>query len=142
MKSLKEGLPVIWGLIAIIGAYGLAAAILHAAYAKHRRRSGMACTTFVLIMRNNELQVEWYLRSLLFVSRLRGRKIQIAVSDEGSEDDTLAIVRRLAAGKEEGVIRILDSSVESYLAAHPNDPIVIHRIPQGGNGEGLAVLWG
>ncbi|RAV03114.1 hypothetical protein [Paenibacillus sp. YN15] len=134
---------MIWGLIVIIGAYGLAAAILHAAYAvKRRRRGGLACTTFVLITRNNELQVEWYLRSLLFVSRLRGRKIEIAVSDEDSEDETLAIVRRLAAGKEEGVIRVLDSSVESYLADHPNDPIVIHRISQGGNGEGLAVLWG
>ncbi|MDF2939317.1 MAG: hypothetical protein K0Q90_4690 [Paenibacillaceae bacterium] len=134
---------MIWGLIAIIGAYGLAAAILHAVYAvKHPQRSGEACTTFLLITCNNELQVEWYLRSLLFVSRLRGRKIQIAVSDEGSEDETLAIVRRLAAGKEEGVVRILESTVESYLTDHPNDPIVIHRIPQGGNGEGLAVLWG
>lgn len=133
---------MIWGLLAIIGAYGLAAAILHGAYAVKHRRGGAACTTFLLITRNNELQVEWYLRSLLFVSRLRGRKIQIAVSDEGSEDDTLAIIRKLAAGKEAGIIRILDSSVESYLSDHPYDPIVIHRIPQGGNGEGLAVLWG
>lgn len=133
---------MIWGLLAIFGAYGLAAAILHTAYAIKQRRGGVVGTTFLLITRNNELQVEWYLRSLLFVSRLRGRKIHIAVSDEGSEDDTLAIVRRLAAGKEAGVIRILDSSVEAYLADHPNDPIVIHRIPHGGNGEGLAVLWG
>lgn len=132
---------MILGLIAIIGAYGLAAASLHAGYALQRRKRGkLACTTLLLITRNNELHVEWYLRSLLFVSRLRGRKIQIAVSDEDSEDDTLAIVRRLAAGKEAGVIRILDCSVESYLAEHPQDPIVIHRIPQGGNGEGLAVL--
>lgn len=135
---------MMWGLLWIIGCYGMAAAILHALHAAHIRRSGkqQAVTTFALITHNNEAQIEWYLRSLLFVSRLRGRKIAILIFDEQSTDDTVAIASRIGRENGHGGVTVMNQELDSYLMAHPEDAIILHRILNRGNGERLTVLQG
>lgn len=134
---------MIWGMLWIFGVYGAVTIALHLVFAAHKRRHGSkAKTTFVLITYNNETQIEWYLRSLIFVSRLRGRQIGILLFDEGSTDHTVAICRRIAAERSRYDIRIMDETLEAYLSSHPDEPVVIHRIKALGNGERLTVLQG
>jgi hypothetical protein len=135
---------MLWGMLWIVGVYGAAVVILHLLYAAHKRHNCEmpARTTFALITHNNETQIEWYLRSLLFVSWLRGRRIAIVLFDEDSSDDTLAIVRSIAKEQAGAVIQIADISLEEYLRSHLDDAIVLHRIKNSGNGKGLPVLQG
>jgi len=82
------------GLLWIFGSYGLCIALVHLFYIAHvQHRNGKR--TFVWMTRNNQSHIEWYIRSLSFVSWLKGREIDIYIVDEGSTDDTLEIVRRL-----------------------------------------------
>lgn len=132
---------MLWGMLWIFGVYGAAIAILHLVYAAHKRRHQVkSVTTFALITHNNETQLEWYLRSLIFISWLRGRRIAIALFDEGSTDTTVEIARKIANEQSHVEVRLMDVSLEAYLADHPDDPIVLHRVKGLGNGEGLSVL--
>ena len=89
---------MIVGLLSIFGAYGLAIVMVHLMrfWLKPDRRQPIH---YVLITRNNALHIEWYLRTLMFVSRLRGREVYIVIMDEGSDDETLSIVERLAVAQ-------------------------------------------
>lgn len=133
---------MLWGMLWIIGGYGAAAAVLHLMYAAQKRRNHprTAVTTYALITHNNEAQIEWYLRSLLFFSWLRGRRITVVLFDEASTDATIAIASKLASGNPHASIRIMNEGLEGYLAAHPDEAIVLYRITNRGNGEGLPVL--
>ncbi len=111
---------MLWGMLWIFGVYGAAIVMLHLVFSAHKRRHrSSAKTTFVLITHNNDTQIEWYLRPLIFVSKLRGRQIGILLFDEGSTDSTLAICRRIAAERSQSDIQIMEESLEAYLAAHP-----------------------
>lgn len=79
----------------IVIAYAAGAVIVQAAW----RRSGGAWSGvrhYVLYTMNDQRHVEWAVRSLMLVSWLRGQPVAITIVDEGSTDDTLAIVRCLS----------------------------------------------
>jgi hypothetical protein len=132
---------MMWGMLWIFGIYGAAVAILHMMYAIHRNRNLKQKTTyFALVTHNHEAQIEWYLRSLIFFSWLRGRPVSITVFDEESTDGTVDIVERFAEGREHVEIRIAEGSLETYLEGHQGDDVVLHRLNRLGKGEGLPVL--
>ncbi|WP_310550763.1 hypothetical protein [Paenibacillus glufosinatiresistens] len=81
-----------------IGAvYALAALAVHALHARKSRprvcvgREGCC----ILITRNHQDVVEWYIRTLGLLSLLGGVRMRMAVEDCGSMDQTMEIVRRL-----------------------------------------------
>lgn len=132
---------MIWGLLWIIGIYGATIAILHLIHAWHNGRTVKPTTTyFALMTHNNETQIEWYLRTLVFFSWLRGRHISIVVFDEGSTDETLAIIRRFAAERGNVEIRVSTDSLEEFLEAHQDESVVVHRVNGLGKDEALPVL--
>lgn len=121
---------MIVGLLSIFGAYGLAIAIVHLVRSRFRwnRRKPIH---YVLITRNNEMHIEWYLRTLLFVSRMKARTIHIVIMDERSEDDTVAIAERLAAAKPYD-IEITEwnetSQLDQFIARYENEEVVLVRL--------------
>lgn len=132
---------MLWGMLWIFGIYGAAIVILHMLHAFHRTRNVQPkLTYFALITHNNESQIEWYLRSLVFFSWLRGRPISIMVFDERSTDETVGIVERFAAERGNVDIRVAPNSLEDFLESHQGDDVVLHRLNTLGKGEGLPVL--
>lgn len=130
---------MIWGLLWIIGIYGLAVAVLHALYAIHRGKKPQM-TYFALVTHNNGTQIEWYLRSLIFFSWLRGRYISITVFDDYSSDDTVEIVQRYAAGRSNISVERGVDDLETFLEAHQQDAVVVYRVNAVGKDNGLPVL--
>lgn len=129
------------GLLWIIGIYGACIAILHAVHAWLRRKGTTAGTTyFALITHNNQSQIEWYLRSLIFFSWLRGRYVSIAVFDEGSTDDTLAIVERMAVSRMNVEVRLSTESWDAYMEAHKDDAVIVHDLSRLVQDEPLPLL--
>lgn len=96
------------GLLVMIGSYGLCIVLVHAAYAWSRGGRQAVCH-YVLIGRNQQLRMEWFIRSLLLFSWIRGCIIQITVVDEGSQDDTLKIVRKFQQ-QSDGILTIVECS--------------------------------
>lgn len=132
---------MVWGMLWIIGVYGGAAICLHLAHRISRRRSGTHKVIFALVTHNNGTEIEWYLRSLMLVSKLRGRHISIVMFDHGSTDETLLIARRIADDQAYAELRISEAEqLEAFLLAHANEAIVLHRLDWADRKAGLAVL--
>ncbi|PYI51171.1 hypothetical protein [Paenibacillus flagellatus] len=123
---------MIVGLLSIIGAYGLAIAIVHwGRFRLLRTESSRKPIHYVLITRNNAMHIEWYLRTLLFFSRLKGREIRIALLDENSEDDTLAIAERLAESRADhfDIIEWNEASqLDHLIARYESEEVVLVRL--------------
>lgn len=102
------------GLLWMIGSYGLCIVLVHAAHAWARGGRQAVCH-YVLIGRNQQLRMEWFIRSLLLFGWLRGCSVQITVLDEGSQDDTLEIVRRLQQ-QSDGFLSIVECSHDRETA--------------------------
>lgn len=92
---------MIVGLLLFFGLYGLAAVLVHSWHALEKNKKRRRVIRFILITRNNEQHMEWYLRSLRFFGKWRGRHAAIAVFDDGSTDDTLQIVRKVERGRDD-----------------------------------------
>ncbi|TMV47165.1 hypothetical protein FE783_23265 [Paenibacillus mesophilus] len=121
---------MIVGLLSIFGAYGFAIAIVHLVRSRFRWNRQKPIH-YVLITRNNALQIEWYLRTLLFVSRMKARMIHIVVMDERSEDDTMAIAERLAAARPYQIeITEWDESaqLDQMITRYENEEVVLVRL--------------
>lgn len=86
---------MVQGLFGIIGTYFVGAMIVHLAYNRVNPH-GSGLKHYVLYTMNNQLHIEWIVRSLILFSWLHGKPIAITIIDEGSTDDTLAIVRSLS----------------------------------------------
>lgn len=97
------------GLLTIFGVYGLSVLLMHLVYWGCRHKMAEPFQ-YVLVTKDNQLQIEWYLRWLLFFSKLKGRDVRIVVFDQGSSDDTLSIVQRLARIHTRGIQIILVES--------------------------------
>ncbi|MEG6590025.1 hypothetical protein [Paenibacillus barengoltzii] len=122
----------------ILFSYGLAAALVHVLHGivqqgkrKNRR------VHYILVTSNHENQMEWYLRALSWYARLRGLELRVTVLDESSQDDTLAILRKIQkqGGMELTVIDLAvvqQEDVEAYAATVAEDaPICIDlRVPR------------
>ena len=121
---------MIIGLLSILGVYGLAIALVHLAWTRFRRGRSKPIH-YVLITKNNALHIEWYLRTLLFVSRLKAREVHIVVLDECSEDDTIAIARRLAALRPDH-FEIAEwyeaEQLDRFMAQYESEEVVLVRL--------------
>lgn len=125
----------------VLLSYGLAAALVHVLHGlvqqgkrKNRR------VHYILVTSNHENQMEWYLRALTWYTRLRGLALRVTVLDENSQDDTLAILRKLEkqGGLELTVIGLAvvrQEDVEVHVASAAGDePVCIDlRVPREAN---------
>lgn len=121
---------MIVGLLLIVGSYGSAVALVHFCHSvfQWNRRKPLI---YLLITKNNELQMEWYLRSLLLFSWFKGRKVKVLLLDEGSTDDTLTIAARLAAERTEEIqVMQLDSpdGLDEVIARYEQEEVVLVRL--------------
>src|SRR5690606_35280098 len=82
---------------------------------------------YILISHENQQQIEWILRSLLFYSWLKGKEVMITVWDEGSSDDTLKIVERFVG---RGIVSMRKAAVSLHAGNDPGevDDAVIVRL--------------
>lgn len=84
---------MIVGLCWIIGSYGLCVLIVHLLYAMNPIQAGnMTPVHYMVLTKNNQVNIEWYLRYLWFFSWLKGKHIKVTVIDNGSSDETLEII--------------------------------------------------
>ncbi|GIO35215.1 hypothetical protein J41TS12_00760 [Paenibacillus antibioticophila] len=123
----------------IVVGYGLAALLVHLLHRRFLRRTqkDVLETHYILVTRNHELQLEWYIRALSWYARIRGECIRVTVLDQASEDDTLAILRRLyhESGIRLNVIDMADTTDKVFnknpeSADRENRVHVDLRVPQ------------
>ena len=118
---------MVLGLLWIVGAYALGAALVHAVF-WYMQRAETGAKHYVLYTLNDGPHVEWAVRSLILFYWLQGRQVLITVIDEGSTDETLDIVQSLArrhmlhvrradsdSGQDTGVVI---SSVQDFEIIH------------------------
>ncbi|MCD1260854.1 hypothetical protein B5M42_018795 [Paenibacillus athensensis] len=116
------------GLLWIVGCYGVSIALLHILFGI-RRNVAKKSTRVVLITKNNQNHIEWYIRSLFFFSNMRGKPIAATVLDEGSSDDTISIVRRLAQTHEVRLETLSSqATLENWLEKHDKDPVIVMHL--------------
>ncbi|MFK7694762.1 hypothetical protein [Paenibacillus sp. HJGM_3] len=121
---------MIVGLLLIVGSYGSAIALVHFCHSVFRwnRRKPL---TYLLITKNNELHVEWYLRSLLLFSWFKGRKVKVHLLDEGSTDETLTIVKRMAADRPEEIEcmpLVGPDALDQVIAQYEQEEVILVRL--------------
>lgn len=118
-------------LLWIVGSYGTCIIALHVIY--YLQCHNMDCQGwrgkmmhYVLITRNNQLQIEWYVRSLQFIAWLKGRNMALWIYDEGSTDDTLNIVSRIGKGCPKALhIWLSAADFQSFMAEHKEYLVVV-----------------
>ncbi|NOU79258.1 hypothetical protein GC101_10235 [Paenibacillus sp. LMG 31459] len=85
-------------LIWIVSIYASAAALVHILHrreeSREARRPGKRLH-YILITRNHEAVVEWYIRMLAVYAFWMGRPLYVTLMDDGSLDGTLAVASRL-----------------------------------------------
>lgn len=85
----------------IMSIYASAAALVqllhHREVARKAARTGKRLH-YILITRNHEAVVEWYIRMLAVYAFWMGRPLYVTVMDDGSVDGTLEVASRLAIG--------------------------------------------
>jgi glycosyltransferase involved in cell wall biosynthesis len=138
------------GLLWIFGIYGLCTACIHLLHwfglGAYTQRdfdySKRKMIYVVLVTLNNQLQIEWYVRSYLMVSLLRGRLIDLTVFDAGSTDDTLPIVQRLAKTRDNISVEATTESLAEFLEAHEADQVVqLHLMGRAANEGWFRLDW-
>jgi glycosyltransferase involved in cell wall biosynthesis len=123
------------GFLLIFVGYVLSIVVIHECFRRARRKNHKE-TLVAVITYNSQLQVEWFVRSLLFFSRLKGREVQITVIDEGSTDETMAIIERLQ--RKQDLIHVEEGSLQNWIADRDNDRILIVRL---GHQEDLVIAY-
>jgi hypothetical protein len=126
------------GLIWIVGIYAAGLAMIHWLHWRWRKNGEARTTHYVLMTRNNQHQVEWYIRSLHFFSWMKGRSIAVTVVDEGSTDETLEIVGRLA---DEYSFEMADETRwnwDEWVRLHEDEQAVVVRLSHN---EGLETAF-
>jgi hypothetical protein len=138
------------GLLWIIGIYGLCAALVHGLYwlqrsltaEKEAAKVNKRTIHVALVTLNNQTQIEWYLRSFLWISALRGRSIYVTVFDAGSTDETLAIIAKLASVRDNIKVEVSNEGVPSYMSQHKEDTvIVLHLMNRTAKDSWLIPKW-
>jgi hypothetical protein len=131
--EVKEGAAMWIGLLWIVGCYGISIALLHLCFGKQQVLKRKAVKV-LLITKNNQTQIEWYIRSLFFVSRLRGRELSATILDEGSTDETLKIIERLSHTHHMELEWCgPDQTLDDLLIAYESDPVILVNL--GGKEE-------
>jgi hypothetical protein len=130
---------MVYGLF-IIGTYLAGVLAIHLAYSWLNSQDTEA-EYYVLYTYNNQLQIEWIIRSLIVFYWLQGKSISITIIDEGSSDDTFAILSilsqhhqldvRLADDDSLQQLPLRDTSIHIRLSK-PED---LQKLPQ------VSTLW-
>lgn len=82
-----------------------------------------------LITYNNQTQVEWFIRSLQFFSKLKGRDIQMIIADQGSTDETLAIAERLRVTYQIEIQSFDEqNTLDEWIARHEDQQVMVIRL--------------
>lgn len=116
-------------LFCFFALYGLAAASLHLLHglsvSDHKDRA----TQYVLVTKNNALQIECVLRLIQLFHWFKGESIRVAISDEGSTDETLEIVNRLAPQLHANVLSFSsEAELEQVLETAEKEDAVVIRL--------------
>jgi hypothetical protein len=125
---------MVTGLLWMMVGYGMAIGGVHWMHHKHLHPAYQAKrrTIYILVTRDNQLQIEWYIRSLSFFALLKGTAISVYVRDEGSTDDTLKIVERMTALSHIELEAFpTDMTIDEFFIRHEHDPIVMVRLSSG-----------
>jgi hypothetical protein len=126
------------GLVWIMGIYGLCA-LLVLGFNRLQQKKPIHVA---LVTLNNQTQIEWYIRSFLWVSVLRGRSIYVTVFDAGSTDETLAIVTKLALIRDNVRVETSTEGVSNYVIQHGADAvIVLHLMNRTEKDSWLIPYW-
>ncbi|MEC0227881.1 hypothetical protein [Paenibacillus alba] len=113
------------GLLWILGCYGISIAVLHLLFGNQKGKSKKQ-TKILLVTKNNQNQIEWYIRSLFFFTRLKGNEVTATIFDEGSSDDTRKIIERLSHTHLLDLHGGADSStVDNYLLQHESEALIV-----------------
>jgi hypothetical protein len=123
------------GLLWILGCYGLSIAVLHVGFSMRLKKANKAINVLV-ITQNNQNEIEWYIRSMFFFSRLKGRDLKARIVDEGSTDETLQIIERLSHTMDL-VIGSSGESLEELLRMYENEPVILVKL---GNKEEMSEI--
>jgi cellulose synthase/poly-beta-1,6-N-acetylglucosamine synthase-like glycosyltransferase len=113
------------GLLWIVGIYGFCTLLVHGLYELQRKKK---LIHMALITLNNQSQIEWYLRSFIWVSWLRGRSIDVTVFDAGSTDETAAIVKKLADQRDNIKLEISTEGVLQYMNQNSDDEMIVLQL--------------
>lgn len=85
-------------LLWIAGVYAFAVILVHVLHVREKFRKGRKSgerVHYIVITRNHEPVIEWYLRALMFQAFLTGKRLRVQVVDDSSSDGTLEIVSRM-----------------------------------------------
>jgi hypothetical protein len=128
---LKGEYGMMTGLLWMMVGYGMAIAGVHWMHHKHLHHAKRK-TIYILVTRDNQLQIEWYIRSLSFFALLKGTAVSVFVRDEGSTDDTLKIVERMITSSHVELEEFpAGMTIDEFLVRHERDPIVMVRLSSG-----------
>lgn len=124
------------GLLWIIGVYGFCIVLVHGMHwlqskliaKKQATKVNKRTIHAVLVTLNNQLQIEWYLRSFLWISVLRGRSIYVTVFDAGSTDETLAIVTKLASTRDNIWVETSTEGIPHFMSQHKDDAVMVLQL--------------
>ncbi|MCQ6561877.1 glycosyltransferase family A protein [Paenibacillus mendelii] len=79
-------------LLWVCGCYALAAIAVHAAF-RYTWKQERKIQHYVLLAGNEQLHMEWYMRSLRRYAIQTGKEVQVTVVNRGSDDETMDIAR-------------------------------------------------
>jgi hypothetical protein len=131
---------MIIGLLWIVGSYAVGIALVHWMHRKSQKRR-VRFTHYVLMTRNNQLHMEWYLRSLYFFSSLKGREISVTIVDEGSSDDTLEIAERIGHEKDVPIrFESGEEAMETFVANHLDEEVVVVKLSGIDDARNISLL--
>ncbi|SFL88909.1 hypothetical protein SAMN03159341_111108 [Paenibacillus sp. 1_12] len=116
------------GLLWIVGSYAVSIVLMHWYYRRELHESPKKVYVW-LITYNNQTQVEWFIRSLQFFSKFKGRDIQMIVADQGSTDETLAIAERLRVSYQIDIQSFDEQgTLDEWIARHEDQQVMVIRL--------------
>ncbi|MEK3911948.1 hypothetical protein [Paenibacillus sp. FSL H7-0331] len=116
------------GLLWIVGSYAASIVLMHWYYRRELQTNPKKVYVW-LITYNNQTQVEWFIRSLQFFSKLKGRDIQMIIADQGSTDETLAIAERLRVTYQIEIQSFDEqNTLDEWIARHEDQQVMVIRL--------------
>ncbi|SDO61862.1 hypothetical protein SAMN04487897_11818 [Paenibacillus sp. yr247] len=129
------------GLLWILGCYGISIALLHLLLGT-RKGGSKKSAKVLLVTKNNQNQIEWYIRSLFFFSRIKGNEVTATIFDEGSSDDTKKIIERLSHNHSLELRCQTDyDAVDQYLRQHDSESVVVVHLSNRDDLVKIPVSW-
>lgn len=102
-----------WYLImGIISLYLMSVFLLHLRFNQYEKKY-IESNRVLVFTYNDQLKIEWLIRLLFFTSKLKGVELHLILIDEGSTDETMQIIDRLA-GSNEMLIRCYKLNPNEY----------------------------